>query len=199
MKINNCSYYPKQFFSFLEEKVTTGISCCWQFLKKYIFTPLRGCCLLGRVHTPINTPLTQRSRNAGRRQIVDCPKLRAVCAKLKIDIRHQRKAMFEFLTGQRNVWDKKRDYDFGIEDEFGVLWLDPQRDHKLLTQLEQEHGPALNKIRRQPHLQHIFMPNQTTRLANSDIASILDSAQGDPAVYTALRTAVVHGILAKHS
>lgn len=118
----------------------------------------------------------------------------------KILIKHPNisEELKSFLTDPNYKYDP-RAYDFGIEQDFGVLYLAPQenlQDNNFLSSLEKEYPAEINEMRSSKDLEHTahggspLRRDHSTRFANNNIVQFLYYSQG-----YAERTAIVRKII----
>lgn len=111
-------------------------------------------------------------------------------------IRKDAPKVYRFLTDRTFKPDPDRDYDLGIEEEYGVLWIEPDRDSKdrrFIDLLRQKYASDFDRIERQIFdKRNRFRPDQSTRLANNNIASLFSDAQKDPIIRDVLREALAY-------
>lgn len=89
------------------------------------------------------------------------------------------KYLTQFFVDKNYMPSSNAVYDMGVEDIFGVLWIDPRKDQEFLTTFRdkfQKDLHLLNKVSVNCH----FRLDDSTRLANNDIASFLNAAQTEP-------------------
>lgn len=97
----------------------------------------------------------------------------------------------EFLLQDSFNWQEK-DYDLGIEDYFGVLWISPGNgaDLAFLQQMQRKYPSAIKELGDKR-----FGLDETTRLANNNIASLFDAAKKHPEIQALLKEAIVYCLL----
>lgn len=93
-------------------------------------------------------------------------------------IRERRPKLFEFLTNPKMTYSQK-DYDFGFEDEFSVVWIDPTnpQDAELIRRFREKYKNSLSLLSEFTHDARPSPPlstNETTRFANNDTFAFLN-------------------------
>lgn len=106
--------------------------------------------------------------------------------------------LYRFFTDPHFLYNVYNHYDLGIEDDFAVLWLSPDKngkDRAFLFDLNQKYGREIDELRKRLNDVTIFSLNSTTRLANNNIAGMLDSSKNEGQKMSLLRNVFYYCIM----
>lgn len=118
------------------------------------------------------------------------------------EIKTKTPKLYRFFTDPSFAPDPKTDYDLDIENTYGVLWIGPQdggEDRTFIERLRNKYASDFDRIERNiSDPRNRFIPDDCTRLANNNIASLFDDARREPLIRDVLRDALAY-LLSKHA
>lgn len=120
-----------------------------------------------------------------------------LCQTKKIDVQSRRANLYNFFTKEHFVGSEK-DYDFGIEDEFGVFYIVPKdkNDRAFLDYLSEKYPYALEFFKQTEDTKHMFSLTETTRIANNSTFTCLQTCRDKPQMLKMLKDTLLYCILA---